>query len=59
MAPTVSIDQSWVGDPFTGLVLGQGFERGFGVRVQRIGRTSNLAGCSATSQKENNLRLQM
>ena len=36
MAPNASIDQSWVGDPFTGFVPGQGFERGFGVRVQRI-----------------------
>ena len=54
----VLIKPGW-GDPFTGLVLGQGFERGFGVRVQWIGRTSNLAGCSATSQKEDNLRLQM
>ena len=50
MVPKALIDPGW-GDPFTGLVLGQGFERGFGVRVQRIGRTSNLAGFSATLQK--------
>ena len=54
----VLINPGW-GDPFTGLVPGQGFERGFGVRVQRIWRKSNLAGCSGPSEKVSNLRLQM
>ena len=53
----VLIKPGW-GDPFTGLALGQGFERGFGVRVQRIWRKSNLAGCSGPSEKVHNVRLQ-
>ena len=54
----VLINPGW-GDPCTGLMLGQGFERGLGVRVQRIGRKPKLAGCSATSEKVDSLRLQM